>query len=379
MRLNRSAPKPPPRPAENAPRAPKAAQQRGHESASARAPDAVRLLDTVMCDKWDAFVDTCPDATFFHRAGWQHVIRDSFGHDTHFFHSERNGEITGVLPLTEIRSLLFGHALISNAFSVSGGPAGMDEAACKALNARALALFQHGNASYLEYRSPARLRSGWTTRDDLYAGFSGPLPADEADNLKQIPRKQRAVVRKAGDAGLTWRIDDDVDTLHELYAISVHNLGTPVFSKRYFQNLVRTFAPNCDILTVSHGGKAVAAVLSFYFRDRVMPFYTGSLPEARKLGANDLMYWQLMRHGAARGARVFDFGRSKVETGPYHFKKNWGFTPRPIAHQFLMKPGVAMPDHNPLNPKYRTKIALWKRLPLAVANRLGPIIVRNIG
>jgi FemAB-related protein (PEP-CTERM system-associated) len=354
-------------------------QQYAAENASTRAPDAIRLLDTATREKWDAFVETCPGATFFHRAGWQDVIRNSFGHDTHFFLSEQGDEITGVLPLTEIRSLLFGHALISNAFSVSGGPVGVDEAACQALDARALTLFQGGNASYLEYRSATRTRSSWATRDNLYAGFSGPLAADEAENLKQIPRKQRAVVRKAGEAGLTWRIDDDVDTLHELYAISVHNLGTPVFSKLYFQNLIRVFAPNCDILTVSHGGKAVAAVLSFYFRDRVMPFYTGSLPEARKLGANDLMYWQLMRHGAARGARVFDFGRSKVGTGPYHFKKNWGFTPQPIAHQFLMKPGVAMPDHNPLNPRYRTKIALWKRLPLAVANRLGPIIVRNIG
>ena len=343
------------------------------------APDTVRTLDAAARCRWDAFVAACPESTFFHRAGWQDVIQDSFGHDTHYLLSERDGEIAGVLALTEIRSLLFGHALISNAFSVCGGPVGRDEAACKALNARALALFNGGNASYLEYRAPAQLRDGWTTRDDLYAGFSGPLPPNEAENLKQIPRKQRAVVRKAIEAGLTWRIDDGVDTLHDLYAVSVHNLGTPVFSKLYFQNLLRIFAPDCDVLTVSHQGKAVAAVLSFYFRDRVMPFYTGSLPEARKLGANDFMYWQLMRHGAARGARVFDFGRSKVGTGPYNFKRNWGFEPFPIAHQFMMKPGVAMPEHNPLNPKYRTKIKLWKRLPLAVANRLGPIIVRNIG
>ncbi len=372
MGLNTPLQKPVPRLADPAPaRVPAAVRT--------RAPETVRMLDAAARAKWDAFVAACPEATFFHRAGWQEVIRDSFGHDTHYFLSERNGEVSGILPLTEIRSLLFGHALISNAFSVSGGPVGVDDAACKVLTACALDLLHSGNASYLEYRAPARLRPGWTTRDDLYAGFSGPLPADEAENLKQIPRKQRAVVRKALEAGLTWRIDDDVDTLHELYAISVHNLGTPVFSKRYFQNLLRTFSPDCDILTVSHEGKAVAAVLNFYFRDRVMPFYTGSRPEARKLGANDLMYWQLMRHGAARGAGVFDFGRSKVGTGPYNFKKNWGFTPRPIAHQFLMKPGVSMPDHNPLNPKYRTKIALWKRLPLAVANRLGPIIVRNIG
>jgi lipid II:glycine glycyltransferase (peptidoglycan interpeptide bridge formation enzyme) len=111
----------------------------------------------------------------------------------------------------------------------------------------------------------------------------------------------------------------------------------------------------------------------------VLPFYTGSVPGARRIGANDLMYWRLMRHASARGCVVFDFGRSKVGTGPYDFKKNWGFMPAPLTHQFLTRPGAAMPNVNPTNPKYRLMIAAWKKLPLPVANYLGPMIVRNIG
>jgi FemAB-related protein (PEP-CTERM system-associated) len=344
-------------------------------------PEIVKKLDDTAQARrrWDAFVDAAPDATFFHRAGWREVIAKSFGHRTHYFTAERGGEIVGVLPLTEIRSLLFGHALISNAFSVCGGPVAVDEPARGALNASARELFHATGARYLEYRSAGKPKPEWQTRDDLYASFAGPLPADEAENLKQIPRKQRAVVRKAIDSKLTWHVGHDIDALYELYALSVRNLGTPVFPKRYFQNLVATFAPDCDVLTVSHEGVALASVLNFYFKDRVMPFYTGSRPEARKLGANDLMYWRLMRHGAARGARVFDFGRSKVGTGPYDFKKNWGFAPQPIAHQFLMRDNMPMPDINPLNPKYRLMIETWKRLPLGIANRLGPLVVRNIG
>jgi FemAB-related protein (PEP-CTERM system-associated) len=344
-------------------------------------PEIVKKLDDTpqARRRWDAFVDTAPEATFFHRAGWREVIEKSFGHRMHYFYAERGGETVGVLPLTEIRSLLFGHALISNAFSVCGGPVAVDEPARGALNASALTLFHATGARHLEYRATIKPKPEWQTRDNLYAAFSGPLPADEAENLKQIPRKQRAVVRKAIESKLTYKVGHDVAALYDLYALSVRNLGTPVFPKRYFQNLVATFAPDCDVLTVSHDGAPIASVMNFYFRDRVMPFYTGSRPEARRLGANDLMYWRLMRHAAARGARVFDFGRSKVGTGPFEFKKNWGFTPEPIAHHFLTRDNAPLPDLNPLNPKFQLMIKTWKRLPLAIANRLGPLIVRNIG
>ena len=329
--------------------------------------------------RWDAFVQECPEASFFHRAGWRTVIARSFGHRTHYIFAERDGVIKGVLPLVEIKSLLFGHSLISNGFCVSGGPIASEDGARAALDARAEEILRACKAKYLEYRNPVKPKDSWSTRVGLYAAFSGPLAGDEDANLKQIPRKQRAVVRKAIESNLTWQIEDNVDRLHSLYAVSVRNLGTPVFGKRYFANLLSVFAGDCDVLTISSDGAPVASVLNFYFKGRVMPFYTGSIPGARKLGANDLMYWRLMRHAAARGCTVFDFGRSKIGTGPYDFKKNWGFVPQPIVHQFLLPCGGAMPENNPLNPKYRLMIAAWKRLPLFVANRLGPLVVRNIG
>src|SRR5262249_20782567 len=156
--------------------------------------------------RWDAFVEQCPEATFFHRAGWKRVIERSFGHRTHFIYAERQGRIVGVLPLVEIESALFGHALISNAFSVCGGPAAIEEMARAALDVGAEEIFRRSGAAYLEYRCPVRLKHGWATRNDLYAGFAGILPASEEENLKQIPRKQRAVVRKAIEAPLTWAI-----------------------------------------------------------------------------------------------------------------------------------------------------------------------------
>lgn len=328
---------------------------------------------------WDAFVETCDEASFFHRAGWRNVIRRSFGQRPRYFYAARGGKIVGLMPLVEMKSRLFGHALISNAFCVCGGPIATDEGARNALTAHAEQLLRECGADYLEVRCPVRPIEGWTTRDNLYAAFSKEMAGDEAANLTQIPRKQRAVVRKALESGMTYDLDPTTDRLHRLYAISVRNLGTPVFGKSYFANLLSEFADDCDVLTVSDNGAPLASVLSFYFKGSVMPFYTGSSPLARGRGANDLMYWRLMRHAVARGCTVFDFGRSKVGTGPYNFKKNWGFEPSPITHQFLMRPGVTQPNLNPLNPKFALMIAVWKRLPLPVANVLGPLIVRNIG
>jgi FemAB-related protein (PEP-CTERM system-associated) len=341
-------------------------------------PYTLRAFDDRAAPRWDALVAKCPEATFFHRAAWRPLIERIFGHRTHYAYVQRGREIVGILPMVEVKSALFGHALISNGFSVCGGPAVTEEIARGMLDEYAADLLKSSGAAYVEYRCPPKPNAAWQTRDNLYASFSGPLPADEGENLKQIPRKQRAVVRKAITSGLTYAIDADTDRFYHLYAVSVRNLGTPVFSRAYFAALLKDFAPDCDVLTVCADGKPVAGVLSFYFGNQVMPFYTGSLPEARRLGANDFMYWQLMRRAAARGCTVFNFGRSKVGTGPYEFKKNWGFAPQPITHQFLLREGAAQPDINPLNPKYQLMIALWKRLPIRLANVIGPPIVRNI-
>jgi FemAB-related protein (PEP-CTERM system-associated) len=202
---------------------------------------------------------------------------------------------------------------------------------------------------------------------------------EHESNLKSIPRKQRAMVRKGIHNELRSEIDDSIDRLYRVYAESVHNLGTPVFAKSYFRILREEFQTSSDIVTVLWSGRAVASVLNFYFRDEVLPFYGGGVRVARALAANDFMYWEVMRRACERGYRVFDFGRSKIGTGSYAFKCNWGFEPTPLVYQFRLAAGRSVPDLNPLNPKLRIFIAAWKKLPLGVATRLGPLIVRGIG
>jgi FemAB-related protein (PEP-CTERM system-associated) len=197
--------------------------------------------------------------------------------------------------------------------------------------------------------------------------------------MKAIPRKQRAMVRKGIQNELHSVANHDAVALHGIYAESVRNLGTPVFSRRYFTMLADVFRDDCDIVTVMDGDTAIASVMNFYFRDEVLPYYGGGTSTARQRAANDFMYWEVMRRAADRGSRLFDFGRSKIGTGAHDFKKNWGFTPEALCYRYKLAPGASIPDHNPLNPKYRLFIAGWKQLPLAVANAIGPSIVRGLG
>jgi FemAB-related protein (PEP-CTERM system-associated) len=341
----------------------------------------VRPLDAAAEPAWDRFVEAMPAGTFFHRAGWARVIEGAFGHATHFSFTERDGAITGVLPLGRVKTMLFGDTLISAPFCVYGGPLAADAESEAALIAHAESLLTRTGAAALEFRHlPAQGEAnGWIERPDLYVTFRKPIEADSERNMKAIPRKQRAMVRKAIQNGLVSVADRNADVLHRVYGESVRNLGTPVFSRRYFRMLLEVFGDAADVVTILDRDRPIASVLNFYFRDEVLPYYGGGTAQARGRAGNDFLYWETMRRAADRGCRRFDFGRSKIGTGAFAFKHNWGFEAVGLHYRFRLKPGESIPEHNPLNPKYRLFIDAWKRLPLPVANALGPFIVRGLG
>jgi len=341
----------------------------------------VRVRDFAPDDaaRWEAFVEACGEATFFHRIGWRGILERCFGHRTRYLLAERGAELVGVLPLAEVKSLLFGHALVSLPFCAEAGIAATDAEAALALRDAAQALGARLKVAHLELRHPHARAPGWP-QQDLYAAFRKPLAPQVEANMLAIPRKQRAMVRKGIGHGLVGRIDEQVDAFFALYADNVHRHGTPPLPKRYFQALRQTFGASAEVLTITDAaGKPVSAVFSFYFRDTVLPYYAGDALEARQLAANDFKYWDLMRRACERGVKVFDFGRSKRGTGPYDFKKNWGFEPAPLAYEYCLYRRASIPENNPLNPKYRALIAVWRRLPIRVANAIGPHVVKSLG
>lgn len=339
----------------------------------------IKRLDAQAINAWDDYVLRTPSATFFHRAGWKTVLEQAFGHRTYFLYAQDDTSIVGILPLAQLKSALFGNTLSSLPFCVYGGVVADTELAAQALRDEACRLAQELKVGALELRNNMPSGSNWPVKQ-LYFTFRKAIDPDAEVNLKAIPNRQRAMVRKGVDEGLQSEWDDGTERLYRVYAESVRNLGTPVFSVKYMRILRQVFAGDCSVLMITHAGRDVAGVLSFYFRDEVIPYYGGSTTVARSLkGVNHVMYWELMRHSALQGYRLFDFGRSKEGTGPFSFKKNFGFNPQPLPYEYYLVKSASVPDVNPLNPKYRLMINVWSKLPLPVANFLGPVLARSLG
>ncbi len=343
---------------------------------------AIKLLqpnDSKTSQLWDNFVLLSHQATFFHKSGWQHVINSVFGHKTFFLYAFDGVSIKGILPLAHVKSILFGNSLVSLPFAVYGGVVAVNDEICHALEIEATKIAKELDVDHLEYRNIKKNHTDWPTQD-LYVTFKKNIFPTEEENLLAIPRKQRAMVRKGIKNGLKSCIDKNVDRFFNLYSDNVHRHGTPAFSKKYFEVLLNTFGSECEVLTVTTAdNKPLSSVFSFYFRDEVLPYYAGDHPLARETAANDFKYWELLRRACELDLKVFDFGRSKLNTGSYSFKKNWGFDPTPLSYEYCLFKRMSIPQNNPSNKKYKLLIAMWKLMPIAVANKLGPFLVKSLG
>ncbi|HWP59951.1 MAG TPA: FemAB family XrtA/PEP-CTERM system-associated protein [Candidatus Acidoferrales bacterium] len=336
--------------------------------------------------RWNDFVVSRAEGTFFHLLEWKDLLARRFGYEPYYLYVEQSGEIAGILPLFLVKSFLFGRSLVTLPLAVYGGPVARDGQAEQMLWDRAWELARRLGVRYVEirgnpHRGGASLPGDASNRleqKDLYVTFMREIDPDPAANLAQIPRKQRRMIRQGEKFGLRSVMDDRrLADFYRVYAASVRHLGTPVYDYRYFEDLKATFKEKCRILLVERQQKVVAGVLTFLFKDQVLPYYGGSLPESRDCAPNDFMYWELMRFGAAGGYRVFDFGRSKRDTGSYHFKRHWGFTPRELPYLYLRVNGRAIPDTSSLNPRLQWAIKLWRRMPLKLTTIVGPRLVRH--
>ena len=318
--------------------------------------------------------------SIFHRPAWLKAVEAGTGQRATGLVCEEMGAVVGWLPLTEVRSRLFGNAIVSSGFAVRGGilAANIDTVQGLAEAAEKLAV---------RYDFPSiELRGGdiprqWRRVGGKHCGFERPLAEHDDAELLAIPRKARAEVRKGLKNGLSvavGRCSSDMADHYAVYSESVRNLGTPVFPKKLFREMLATFPNESDILTVSKDGKPLASVLSFYHDGAVMPFWGGGVFAARSERANELMYYELMLHARRKGMKRFDFGRSKTGSGPYHFKKNWGFEPQPLVYAEWTAPGRDARDIDPTSASYSRRIDLWKKLPLPIANAIGPWIARDL-
>ncbi len=316
-----------------------------------------------------------PGGTLFHLTAWRRVLEETFGYRAHYLAARRDTETVGILPLFELGAARRPRCLLSLPFAVDAGVCSNDDAARRVLAEAATALAVERGAGYVELRD-AWDAPGFETQLGGSFRFRRPLYASDAENFAAIPRKQRRMIRVGQAAGLQARIETDgVSVLYHLAALTMRRLGSPVFPERYFAALRRHFGESCEIVSVWRNATPVAAVMSFYARGAIVPYYSGARHEFFRYAVNDFMYWSVMQQARQRGAREFDFGRSRNGSGAYAFKRHWGFAPEPMRHRVRVVRGPAPAAAGGLG----LARSLWRHTPLALTRLLGPTLIKRVG
>jgi FemAB-related protein (PEP-CTERM system-associated) len=343
-------------------------------------PVTVETLRDHREGEWDRYVRSAPGATFFHQLGWRWLVERTFGHRAHYLTALRDGRIAGVLPLFELKSLLFGHALVSIPFAIGGGLVADDDAVEKSLLGAAKDLARELRVDYLELRSETPLDDPELLTKNLYVTFRADLAQGEEALLKKMERKRRQMMNYVAKAPFEHRIAglEELPLFYRLFCESMRHHGTPVYPKLFLREILDRHPAHSNLFFVHHEGKPVAAVLNLLFRDVVMPFYAGADRAEKPRGVDEYLYLSIMRWGRENGFRTFDFGRSKRETGAYKFKAKWGMDEVPLGYQYYLVKAKGLPNVSPANPKYQRAIRIWQKLPLPVTRLLGPSIVKRV-
>ncbi|MCB2173679.1 FemAB family PEP-CTERM system-associated protein [bacterium] len=330
--------------------------------------------------RWDGFIDSREDGSFYHRFGWKAINEGCFGHRCHYLAAFRQGMIVGVLPLVYLRSRLFGKILSSLPFVNYGGVCCSDPEAERALLAEARQLVQDEGVGYLEMRSPKKLSEQVPTSTHKVS-MTLALDPDPEVIWNAFKSKQRTEIRRVEKNEDLTVISGGDELLGEFYATLAagwRSLGTPIYRRDYFAEILTAFPDRTRIFVARFQGRPVAAAFNGYDCGIVEGMWLGIDPRYRRLNANTLLYWEMIRDGCRRGMRVFHFGRSSSDSGGEFFKKKWNAVPRQLYYQYVLGTARTMPQLNVDNPKFRLAIAAWRKLPLGLTTSLGPHIARSI-
>ncbi len=347
------------------------------ESQATLPPPTVRPFTPAIAEQWDRFVFMQPGGSFFHLVTWKRVIEKTFGYESCYFLAERSGRITGVAPLFSISNWIAGQCLLSVPFGVYGGVCAEDTESELALLHHLKQFALSRNVDFLELRNRNRGLLPDFHPNRRYATFTAPLSEDLEVNWKRLPKDTRYMIRKGEKAGLRARQGlNQLEDFYRLFAWNLRHHGTPVFPRALFDNLVEEFPGRVHLLMVYAESRPVTGVLSFYFRDTILPYYAGSTSAANRLAANNFMYWELMKAAAQQGIRCFDFGRSKMGTGAYAFKTQWNMNVELLEYQVYLVRRKTAPNISPVNPKFKLAARIWQRMPMSLTTWLGPRVVR---
>ena len=360
-----------------------AARDRREPGAQPAIPDAridsagvVAIASESEAAAWDAFVGSRADATGYHLWAWRRVFVRAFRHEPIYLIARRGDRVTGILPLVQINSLLFGRTLTSLPFLNYGGVLAQADDVARQLVDKAAEIARLRRCRHVELRHVSRRFTHLPCRQHKVAMV---LPL-ERDMWSRLDRKVRNQIRKAQKSDLT--VDRGGAELRaDFYAVFARNmrdLGTPVYSPRLFDEVLATFADRTTVHVVRRHGRPIAAGLAYRRAGMVEVPWASSNRDYNSLCPNHLLYWNVIEAAVDDGCAMLDFGRSTPGEGTFKFKEQWGAQPVPLHWEYHLIDGASVPDVSPANRKYRLAIEMWKKLPVPLATRLGPRIVRGI-
>lgn len=332
------------------------------------------------CPEWDNYVRRSDGATGAHLYAWKNIIGDVFGHATHnLIARNQSGAVVGVLPVVRQKSVLFGDRLISMPYLNYGGVLADDDDIAQQLMREATAAARDMGSTHVEFRDTRQYAHEMPTRTDK-ACMILDLPETADELFSALGSKLRSQIRRPAKEGAV-AIEGRLELLDEFYSVLRHNwrdLGTPLYSKRFFQSILEYFEEDSHLLVVRLEGKPVAAAFFLGFGGQLEIPWAASLREHNRIAVNMMLYWEGLRLAIEKGYRKFDFGRSSVDSGTYRFKKQWGAKPKQLYWHYWLRDGDDVPQINPDNPKYRLAIRAWQHLPVSVTGVIGPLIAKNL-
>ena len=326
---------------------------------------------------WDEYVLNHPDSLFYHLYGWGLAFEKVFNFKKFYLQAKRADKICGVLPLILVDTAL-GKKMISIPIGVYAGVLSNEGTIDKMLIEKAVAFTKEFGCDYLEIRNLKKSYPDMPSKE-LYVTFIRELPATPQDCLGLLPRKARAAAREAIDKGLAYDVGlKYLDDCYNIYAINQRYLGTPVVAKKWFTALSEIFKDKTNILVIKSGQRCIASVLTFFYKDTVLPFYGGCIPGFFELNPNNYMYLKLEEYGIEKGYKFCDFGRSRKDTGSYHFKINQGFNPNQLHYQYYLNKAKKVPEISPSNKSFDLAKCAWKHLPLFLTKWMGPVVFKYV-
>ncbi len=330
--------------------------------------------------QWDQYVESHPEGCIYHLSAWQSIIKKQFGHES-FYHISKNesNDINGLLPVVQLKSTLFGNYMVSVPYFNYGGVIANDNKVAINLMQQAGELAKNKSSSHVEFRDTQMYEGNWGLREDKVVMLLD-LPAESETLWKDIGTKVRAQVKRPQREPVSSKHGglDLLDDFYQVFAQNMRDLGTPVYSKKFFKSILETFPNNAHIVCIYHNDKPAAAGFLMGYKNRMEIPWASALREFNKISVNMFLYWEVLKFSIEQGYQQFDFGRSTVNAGTYRFKKQWGAKPKQLYWHYWLAGGQDVPKMNPDNPKYKLVISIWQKLPVWLTKIIGPAIVKSL-